>query len=335
LPHTLPLVRWFVAIAIAAVVAVTPTTAAAASPIEARYQGDGPWTVTTSVVNDDSGAPIYDLFYPAHLGQGGVRHPIITWGNGSFAVPTQYLGLLNHLASWGFVIVASTSTTTAKGTEMLAGARYMVARNNDPASVFYRKLDVSQIGAVGHSQGAGGTVNATNKSNGLIKTAVPISLPAPMWVGPGDDYHPSQLAASVFFLGGSDDVVIAGPSTLTGYYNSVPGQAAVAVLKGAGHNTIQGSGGNYLGYVTAWLRYQLAGDAAASAAFVGAAPEINANTAWQNQAEKHLRAVSVLAASASAPASLPVTGSTGGDVAFGALALVLALVARRRSLGWR
>ena len=61
----------------------------------------------------------------------------------------------------------------------------------------------------------------------------------------------------MFFVGGQNDWLIASPSTLTGYYNKVPGAAALGVLKGAGHNTIQGTGGGFLGYITAWLMYQL------------------------------------------------------------------------------
>ena len=41
------------------------------------------------------------------------------------------------------------------------------------------------------------------------------------------------------------------------------------MLTGAGHNTIQGTGGGFLGYITAWLMYQLEGGATARQVFVG------------------------------------------------------------------
>jgi len=47
--------------------------------------------------------------------------------------------------------------------------------------VFYDKLDVTQIGAAGYSQGGLGVIIAMIKSGRLIKTVIPIEPPA-MWV---------------------------------------------------------------------------------------------------------------------------------------------------------
>ncbi|HWI70606.1 MAG TPA: alpha/beta hydrolase [Baekduia sp.] len=268
--------------------ALTAATAVAANPIETTYKVAGPAGVATANVTDASGNVTYNLLYPANLATSGVAAPIVTWGNGTGATPSQYSGLLNQLASWGFVVVASTSTTTGTGAAMLSGAQYLVAQNATAGGVFYHHLDTTKIAAVGHSQGAGGAVNATNNSGGLITTTIPIALPNDIWVSAGDEYYPELLTVPVLFLGGSSDVIISSPSTIAGFYNDVPGAAAKAVLKGAGHNTIQGTGGGFLGYITAWLRYRLAGDTYARGAFAGAAPEINANTSWQNQAEKHV-----------------------------------------------
>lgn len=257
-------------------------------PIEEAYSVAGPWDVSTASVEDGGGTVIYELLFPTDLGAGGFLHPIITWGNGTNADPGQYPGLLEQLASWGFVIVASTSPTTGTGAEMLAGVDYMIAENADPGSIFYQKLDTGSVGAIGHSQGAGGTINSTNLSNGTIVTAVPIALPDQMWVGSGDEFSVADLDVPVFFVGGSRDRLIAPPATLQGYYDDVPGAAALAVLKKAGHNTIQGSGGGFLGYLTAWMMYQLQGDDVARDAFVGSPPEIDLNDAWQNQEQKNL-----------------------------------------------
>ncbi|MBT2232065.1 S9 family peptidase [Nonomuraea sp. NEAU-A123] len=261
---------------------VVAIPAQAADTIEAHYKVAGPWAVATA------DAPGYKLYYPADLGAGGVKHPIITWGNGTNAVPTQYPGLLNQLASWGFAVVASTDTTTGTGSEMIAAAQYLIDRNTDSSSVFYGKLDVTKVGAVGHSQGAGGAVNTATKSGGLIDTVIPIALPAPIWVSSGDKFYVDQLTCPVLFVSGANDTLISPNSALQTYYGQVPGAAAKAQLKGADHNTIQGTGGGFLGYVTAWLMYQLQGDTYARGAFVGTAPELNTNANWQNQVEKNL-----------------------------------------------
>lgn len=267
---------------------VGASSSALAAPIEAAYQAAGPWAVSTATVTDANGRAIYQLSYPTDLGRGGVRHPIVTWGNGSLATPADYPGVLTHLASWGFAVVASTSSTTGKGTELLAGAQYLVAQAGDPASPFYGKLDTAHVGAAGHSQGAGGTINATTRSGGLITSSAIYALPAPIWVSRGDEFDVRALTTPAFFMGGQWDVLIAGPGVVSDYFRAAGGPAAAAVLKGADHNTIQRTGGGTLGYLAAWFRYTLMGDSAARGAFAGSAPELLGNTLWQNQAVKSL-----------------------------------------------
>ncbi|WP_037080743.1 alpha/beta hydrolase [Pseudonocardia spinosispora] len=267
----------------------TPAVASASSanPIEAHFMADGPSGVGTDRVTVRGGGE-YQLFFPADLDDG--RHPIVTWGNGTDAVPDQYSGLLRHLASWGFVVIASTSKNTGTGAEILAGARYLVERDGDPGSRFHDRLDTDHIAAVGHSQGAGGSVNAAVRSGGLIGTTVPIALPNQLVdVIAGDKmYDVTKLTGTVFYLGGAGDVLIAPPIALRGYYDATRVPAALAVLRNADHNTVQGTGGRFLGYLTAWLRFQLTDDRYAAGAFTGTSPEITANPAWQDQALKGL-----------------------------------------------
>jgi hypothetical protein len=256
-------------------------------PIEAYYSSAGSWAISTEKYTDASGL-IYDLFYPTDLGAGGFKHPILTWGDGSFGTPENYPGVLNQLASWGFVIIAWTSGQTGTGNEMLAGAQDLVNLNSDSDSKFYNKLNTDAIGAFGHSQGAGGSLRATLDSDGLIKTVVPICLPSLIWVNKNDTFDLTKLTVPILFLGGSNDWLIAPPWALWVYYNEVSGAAAMLVLIGADHNTIQHTGGGYLGYLTAWMMYQLQGDEYARGAFVGDPPEANMNPNWSWQAEKHL-----------------------------------------------
>lgn len=285
--------RLFGALAFMAVLAgvsgvATPAPVAAATfPLETTYGQPGTWAVSTGSVTDTSGNA-FSLYYPTNLGANGFDHPIVSWGNGTNAVPSQYSGLLNRLASWGFVVIASNSTGTGTGNEITAGANYMVGANANSASIFYQNLNTTKIAAIGHSQGAGGSTRAVINNPNLFTTLVPIALPAKVWVSAGHEYDTANVTRPVFFVGGQNDWLIASPSTLTGYYNKVPGAAALGVLKGAGHNTIQGTGGGFLGYITAWLMYQLQGDTTARQVFVGSPPELTSNTNWQNQATKNL-----------------------------------------------
>ncbi|HEU5153003.1 MAG TPA: hypothetical protein VFU19_21095 [Iamia sp.] len=264
--------------------ALRPGAAGAATAIESAYAAPGPWVVTHETIAGGA----YEVFRPTDLGAGGERHPIVTWGNGSNATPTQYAGLLTHLASWGYVVIASTSTATGTGAEILAGAELLVAADTTPGSPYEGRLDTARVAAVGHSQGAGGSVRATQHSGGLITTTVPINLPARIWVSPGDEYDPAQLTDPVLFLTGELDLLIAGPLTQNGYYAEVPGPAAKGAVRFAGHNEVQGDGGRFRGYLTAWLRYQLDGDTVARGAFVGSPAEMATNGGWTWVGQKGL-----------------------------------------------
>jgi hypothetical protein len=256
-------------------------------PIEAHYSAAGPWEVSSGT-HRDSSENGYELFYPAHLGTNGFKHPILTWGNGTYATPSLYAGILNQLASWGFVVVAPTNTMTGTGAEMLAGVQEMLRLNNSPSSIFYGKLDTNAIGALGHSQGAGGALRTAVNSNRLIKAAVLIDLPAQVWISKAADaFDPAQLTVPTLFLGGSEDWLVASPKILRAYYDAVPGQAALLILNGADHLVPQRSGGRYLGYLTAWMMCQLQGDHYARGAFAGTSAEANLNTNWSHQAVKN------------------------------------------------
>jgi hypothetical protein len=122
---------------------------------------------------------------------------------------------------------------------------------------------------------------------------VAINFVDPIWFNPPEQMPDfGQLDAPVFLATGASDVLSTAPAQQR-YYDQVPGPAAKAALVGAGHATVQEPDNGFLGYVTAWLRYTLQGDDVAQGAFAVAdgadpPPEIEANPAWQNQAEKNL-----------------------------------------------
>ena len=152
--------------------------------IELKYYAPGSWPVTVRAGGAccDSSGNKFDLYYPTNLGANGFLHPILTWGNGTLASPSNYDYLLRHMASWGFVVVATEDANTGLGQTILDAANFMIRANEDSTSIFYHHLNVNRIGSFGHSQGAGGAIQALLKSAGSIKTVVPIELPAQVWV---------------------------------------------------------------------------------------------------------------------------------------------------------
>lgn len=92
--------------------------------IEEKHYAPGSWAVTvqTGGACCDSLGNKYDLYYPTNLGANGFRHPILKWGNGSFGKPSQVACLLDHMASWGFVVIASEDPMTGPGQTILDAA---------------------------------------------------------------------------------------------------------------------------------------------------------------------------------------------------------------------
>jgi hypothetical protein len=265
--------------------------------IERKYYAAGPWKEVTVAETErpcDSAGNKCLLVYPANLGANGFKHPIVAYGNGTNANPLEAAYFLKHLASWGFTVVASQDKQTLPGVTILDSVKFMIAANGDPGSVFLNKLDVSQIGAAGYSQGALGVISAMIRSPGLIKAAIAIALPRKSWCNPPcpdpDVRHLTQ--GSIFFVSGSADPISPptqppgspGEQSIEAYYAAVPPKLTKVkgTLTGASHNDISGQPDcaagrasgcvigvyGYLGYPGAWLMYQLQGDSYARGAFV-------------------------------------------------------------------
>jgi pimeloyl-ACP methyl ester carboxylesterase len=192
---------------------------APAGPVEADYSSAGRYVTTTQVVADPARGARYQLFRPADYSTLGFLSPIVTWGDGTDATPTQYSALLDHLASYGLTVIAPDQRNTGSGDEMAAAARYLIAQAGTAGSAFKGHLDVDRVAAAGHSQGAGGAVRAATGNPGLIDTVVTFSLPSTRWVMANADcptksecvFDVARLSQPVFLVGthGVFDSVIA------------------------------------------------------------------------------------------------------------------------------
>ena len=279
-------------------------------PIELKYYGNGPYSVTVAIGSQccDSLGDKFDLYYPSSLTPPPGGFPILTWGNGTNSLSTNYTYFLKHMASWGFVVISAQDKNAGPGQTILDAANFLVAANANPASIFHNKLNTGQIGAFGHSQGAGGSVNALIKSAGVIKTVMPIELPAQSFcLIPADCPDTSHITqGSIFLIDGSLDIPISPPTqppsatglqSIAAFYSAVP--AGIVKVKGTligpTHCDVQGSPKctaqtvpcflgvyGYLGYPTAWMMFQLQNDSYAKGAFVSGTGEIFSETAnWQ------------------------------------------------------
>ncbi len=180
---------------------------------------------------------------------------VIMHGMHSSASPS-YLGynyLLDHLASHGFIAVsidcnainAINGMQDTRGHAILEHLSLLQSKNTTPG-LFNGKIDMTNIGIMGHSRGGDGVVQAEiyNQSLGLgwsIKTIVPL---APTDFS-GTSPSPLNLNTSKFFcIYGSNDGDVWGdinPSTqYTGtgfrFYDRASVEKAMVFIYGATHN---------------------------------------------------------------------------------------------------
>ncbi len=114
------------------------------------------------------------LYYPA-TAQGdntpydgtGAPYPCITFGHGFLQPPERYRSTLEHLTSWGYLVIATESALELfpnhqqYSEDMRACLTYLEQQNADPTSSLYEQVATDRMGISGHSMGGGASVLAT------------------------------------------------------------------------------------------------------------------------------------------------------------------------------
>jgi len=242
----------------------------------------GPYATTTETnvgpavgAGADGGPPVaFTMFRPKDLGQGGLCHPLITWGNGTGSNPSLYKVLLNQLASHGFVVIASDSPNVSQGDPppMVAGVTWVLAQNDDPTSELYQRIDTTHIGATGHSQGGFATTTAGGDSH--IVTIAPLC---------GASNQRNLHGPAMLYCGGMDTTVPC--STIQTAFNAINNQPVMlAEFLAADHAswvTFRGTTPSPVeAAVTAWMRVHLMGDTALRSWFYGPSCKLCTDSAW-------------------------------------------------------
>jgi hypothetical protein len=221
----------------------------------------------------------FNVYRPKDLATSGYCHPILVWANGHGDNPEQnpplcvvdsaankwcgtYPVLINQLASHGFVVVASLSTTTSRGDPLptIVGLNWLLEQAEDSTSPYYHRLDTSHIGALGHSEGGMSTCKAA--ADPRITASGTVSGTSTL-----TDLHGPAL----FICGGKDTVVSC--DSVSAVYDTVKDQQAMFMDNLAadhgGWEYQNGAKGPDIFALTAWFRVHLMGDTANRKYFYG------------------------------------------------------------------
>ena len=97
----------------------------------------------------DNGGGI--LAYPEQLST-TKKHAVVLWGPGGGTEPGAYGGIINRLASHGFIVIATSESPDGTGRGKPA-LDWLAKKNNDPNDPLYQKIDMTKVGCSGHSMG--------------------------------------------------------------------------------------------------------------------------------------------------------------------------------------
>ena len=251
--------------------------------IESKYLATGSFKTRSLSVAAPGLLETFRIFYPAELTTSDRKYPVVVFANASGVVASQYVAVLRHLASWGFVAIANDLPGSSLGTPTNQTLDYLLERAKDPESIFYRKIDEKRIGAVGHSLGGAGVVDAVvSDSAKRYRCVVALSPAAIRSPDPESEletyrgFDKITIPIAIFF-GTEQDVMT--PDDATSLYETIPSEKKIMAIRvGADHAQTQYYAD---GYVTAWLRWLLQDDETAAKAFVGDKPEILENAFYK------------------------------------------------------
>ncbi len=209
--YVINLLRWF--------------TGSPTAPIPAGLPANLPTTLAT------------DAYQNVPISQKG-PFPVVLFSHGYGGYPEQSSFLTDHLATWGFVVVAPDhrsrdlkaviSGTTGQGqddiTDLTQALAVTTFLNADPNDMFDHKLDLSRVATLGHSAGGGAAITFA-ADTAAVKTFVALA-PAPGTL----PKHKNGL----IMQGTSDKVV--NPGGTKKLYANLGGPKRLILIDKAGHN---------------------------------------------------------------------------------------------------
>jgi hypothetical protein len=268
-----------------------PVDNGARFPSVTDFTGPGPYKSMT--VSNTGPNRTYTVYRPDMLAPGGAKNPIVGWMSGGSTTHTSY-PLLPHLATHGFVVVASNTTPgigeeVMLGKEIIAGIDWAIMENQRSDSEFFGKLDETKIASMGYSMGALATFTIANDprltttihiSGGNMETERVKNLhaPAAFFCGIPGDANCSILSTECDIAAANCDTDYAN-AVAPVFYANFPG-GHLGILTAPNQDTIGTE-------VTAWLRWRLMQDASLESRFMGADCTVCKDSKWKKVQQKN------------------------------------------------
>lgn len=260
-----------------------------AGAIEAKYLKMGSHDVSYYEAKAMMSFKKFEIYYPKDI-KSMDPLPVVVFVNGTGVAGSKYPALQKHMASWGFITIATEEEYAWNGFSAEMCVRYLERINtyaeDGKENIFYNKIDMDKIGITGHSQGGIGVINAItdHKHSDRYTAAVMLSATetdiakAFLW-----ESDSSRIKTNTLMIAsnGSTDQKISSLASLRKTYHAISDDVSkvLAIRNDCDHGEMLYHAD---GYVTAWFRYYLQNDQEAGDAFIGEQAEIKNNRLYQD-----------------------------------------------------
>jgi hypothetical protein len=228
---------------------------------------DGPLALTQEDLSFEGGGHI--LVRPRDLSTDpNKKHPVAIWGPGGGSSPTDYMMVINRMASQGFVVIGIRESSG--GSELMTAAiDWLEQQNKDATSPMYNKLNVERVGVHGHSMGG-----LSSEATALVDKRVATALLNNSGAMGHDQLVNMKVPTGLIY--GEDGME--RPNSERDYNN--PGNKGplwLGMMAGGGHGSgpWDGAGAN-----VAWMRWHIGGENFRKNDFIGQGGYYNNANGW-------------------------------------------------------
>lgn len=242
--------------------------------IETKYLNNGKYDVGYYEAATMSSFKKFEIFYPKDINNMG-KLPVVVFVNGTGAVGSKYKALQKHMASWGFITIATEEENAWNGFSAEMCVRFLeladVYEDEKNENILKGHIDMDRIGITGHSQGGIGVINALTEQRhaSIYKAAVLLSsaetemAKALLWDSDSSKINTNTL---MFSSTGKTDSAISPLEGISKTYESITDN--VSKIMARRNDCDHGEMLYYAdGYVTAWFMYYLQNDEEAGKVF--------------------------------------------------------------------
>lgn len=213
------------------------------STILAQPENPGPlksgWT--SVILNRDGRNLNSIIYYPSYLEGSGAQidtsngpYPVIAFGHGFAMQNSNYISLFKHLASYGYIVIAPQFPDVVHlqlAYDLLFCVNYIKNQNTNPASIFFRLVDVTKVGLSGHSMGGGASLLAA-ANDSTITVVAPLAAAE---TNPSAISVMNKIKSAVYLITAQNDGITPPQNHQIPMYNNALPIKGMPILKGANH----------------------------------------------------------------------------------------------------